>query len=543
MAIPKNLEDVGYNQATLPMDVDAIVRESLIRIFNLTGDNGQPLDPYDEKYLDMMEQNSGLDPVNSGAGSLIRQFVFLEGKILGFIFQQFIYKVQPIQVALELPVILAQPPQLLRKIKEIIQGIKDLINDVIEFFTDTLNWVLSQVAGEIFDINIPVPPLEFNILGIRIPLPSIDNLNKLGKEPFLENLTDKALELKDKISSANERIKNLSEKINPDIAAMQVGLVDLLNEQLKKLLSIDYQLVNEFYEVAYKIHTDVIIEKNNIVKGVLESRELSYRFNNRGDELEDIIDYINANSQQQKYLTDYSGIVSRLTNAPDRMIEILESEENQIEDIINQYKLESNETLNEDFQELDVTLNELNQQLSELRAEIGEVNTEIDDTYDGIDNIKENERPILTGVAAAAASETIEQLKEQIKKDKNELAQESPASVFLEQIIDLIIGVVKSPFDMIINILVKIIEAIIEFFKELPLPTFSKIKEFFSDLIGLGIPNKMEEAITNIVQSVTGAGEQFEPVLENIAKFLPWLFVEVATQFIAGVVQPLPLPI
>jgi hydrogenase maturation factor len=61
MAIPKKLEEVGYNQATVKMDVDALTRESMIRLFSLVDDAGQTLGEFDESYLDKMETNPGLN--------------------------------------------------------------------------------------------------------------------------------------------------------------------------------------------------------------------------------------------------------------------------------------------------------------------------------------------------------------------------------------------------------------------------------------------------------------------------------------------------
>jgi len=147
------------------------------------------------------------------------------------------------------------------------------------------------------------------------------------------------------------------------------------------------------------------------------------------------------------------------------------------------------------------------------------------------------------GLMVIEASKTINDLKEQIKLDRNELAQESPASAWIDSMTDLIIGVIKSPIDIVINIISKIIEGILEFVKELPLPTFTKIKEFFSDLLGLANPEKMQEIISNLIIESSGAGEQFDPVIENIVKFLPWLFVEIAKTFITSVAEPLPIPI
>jgi len=544
MAIPKKTEDVGYNQATVSMDVDALTREAMIRLFSLVDDVGEPLGEYDEAYLDKMETNTGLNPDDSGAASLVKQFILLEGKILGFLFQQFLSMVKPIQTALELPKLLTNPPQLIQKIKDIIEGIKDLIEDVVTFFTDTLNWFLGLLLGEIMDVNIPIPPLEFSILGITIPIPSIDTLGKIGKEPYIENLTDNVKGLKDKIETSRSKIQNLTDKINPNIEAYQVGMVALLTEQIIKLISVDYQLTNEFWDKAYQIHEEVLLKKDKIVRDKLnDKQEENYKFVNRTDELDAMKKYLEDNAEEKNYIFNYTGNETTLLNMADSILEILEKEEKEIEDTVNNYKMESNSDLKTKFDALDVILNEYTEELLILKNDLSETSSDIDDSKENRQKIYDNERAMLMAGGATAAVATIKALRDSIKEDTAKIAEESPASAYAEAIKDLIIGVIKSPIDMIINIISKIIEGIVEFITELPIPTFTKIKEFFSDIIGLANPEKMEEIISAMIIDITGAGEQFLPVVENVVSFLPWLFVEIAKTFITSVVEPLPIPI
>jgi len=544
MAIPKKLEEVGYNQATVKMDVDALTRESMIRLFSLTDDAGNTLGEYDELYLEKMKTNPGLDPEDSGAASLVKQFIFLEGKILGFLFQQFISMTKPITIALELPSLLTNPPQLVQKIKEIIEGIKDLIEDVVTFFTDTLNWFLGLLLGEIMDVNIPIPPLEFSILGITIPIPKIDNLGKIGKEPFIENETDNVKKLKNKIAIARDKIKNLTDKINPDIEAYQVGLVALLTQQIIKLFSVDYQLTDEYWDKAYQIHEEVLLQKDKIVRDKLnDKQEKDYKFVNRANELKSLKKYLEDNATEKRHLFKYTGDEATLINMPDVILEILEKEEKEIEDTVNNYKMESNSDLKTKFEKLDEKLIIYTEELLKLKKDINETISDIDDSKEARQKIYDNQRDMLMGGGATAAAATIQALKDSIKKDTAKIAEESPASAYAEKIKDLIIGVIKSPIDMIINIISKVIEGILEFIKELPLPTFNKIKEFFSDLLGLANPEKMQEVISKMIIDISGAGEEFLPVVENIVTFLPWLFVEIAITFVTSVVEPLPIPI
>jgi len=546
MAIPKNLEEVGYNQAVVKMDVDALTRESMIRLFSLVDDAGNTLGEYDELYEEKAKTNTGLNPDDSGAASLVKQFILLEGKILGFLFQQFISMTKPITTALELPQILTNPPQLVQKIKDIIDGIKDLIEDVITFFTDTLNWFLGLLLGEIMDVNIPIPPLEFSILGITIPIPTIDTLGKIGKEPFVENLTDNVKNLKDKIASARDRIKNLTDKINPDIEAYQVGMVALLTAQISKLLSVDVEQNYEYYDKAMQIQTEVILEKDKIVREYLNEKKKidEYKFVNQTANLESFKTSLDTNTEEVDYLKVWiPEDDTNLLNMADNILEILETEEKQIEDTVNNYKMESNTGFKTKFDLLDQKLIVYTEQLLTIKKEISETGSDIDESKNNRQKIFDNERDMLMAGGAAAAAATIAALKKSIRDDTKKMAEESPASAYAEKLKDLIIGVVKSPIDMIINLISKIIEGIVEFIKQLPLPKFTKIKEFFEDLLGLAKIEKMQEVISEMIIDISGAGEEFLPVVENVVSFLPWLFVNIATTFVTSVVEPLPIPI
>lgn len=547
MAIPKKLEEVGFNQAIVKMDVEALTRESMIRLFSLTDDAGETLGEYDELYLDKMKTNPGLDPDDSGAASLIKQFVLLEGKILGFLFQQFLSMVKPIQTALELPQLLTQPLELIRKIKEIIDGIKDLINDVITFFTDTLNWFLGLLLGEIMAVNIPIPSLELSILGITIPIPEIDTLGKFGKEPFLEKLTDKVNDLKDNIASARERIKSLTDKINPDIDTYQVAGIGLLVAQLSKLLSVDVELTSEYWIKANQIHEEILLKKDEIIKGKLnDTQTKNYKFVDRTDLLNSYKETLDNNSTEKNYIKVWTGDEDVLLTMADKILELIETEELELEETINNYAMENDEELANDFDDLDVILITYTEELLAIYDEIASTYSDINDTKDNKKLMEDNYRDMLLvagGIAATEVANTIQELKDEIKVDTKKLGEESPASAWIESMTDLIIGVIKSPIDIIINIISKAVEGILEFIKELPVPTFTLIKEFFADLLGLADPEKMNEVISGFIMDVSGAGEQFLPVIENVVSFLPWLFVEIAKTFITSVVEPLPIPI
>jgi len=53
----------------------------------------------------------------------------------------------------------------------------------------------------------------------------------------------------------------------------------------------------------------------------------------------------------------------------------------------------------------------------------------------------------------------------------------------------------------------------------------------------------MQTVLSEMIIDITGAGDEFLPVIENVVTFLPWLVVEIAKTFIVSVVEPLPIPI
>ena len=543
MSIPTNLEKVGYNEATVNMDVDAMVRESMIRLFSLVDDAGNKLDPYDEKYNEYAETNTGLDYNNSGAATLVRQFVLLEGKIMGFVFQQFLYMTKPITTALELPQLLAKPPQLISKIKEIIEGIKKLIDDIVTFFTDTLQWFMDLLMSEIMSINIPVPSFDFSILGITIPIPAIDNLGKVGTEPYVENLTDSVMAAKDKLKSLRLQISNIKDAIDPASKEYKGGTMELVDEQVNKLLTVDVQKFGEFYDIAMKIQNNVILEKDKIVRKELKEKKVTgrYTFVDRTDELQDVKAYIDDNTETKKHIPLYNGKISTLIDAPSVIMSIIETEEKEIEQTINNHNMESSKSLNKQFKEIDRTLISYMDQLNEVWKQLRDISADVDAYADTKKEVSNSGPDLIIGGSIEAARQQIDKLEDEVKATISEIMKDSPATAWAEKLAGTMIGVIKSPIEAIISIITKIIEGIIEFLKQLPFPTFAKIKEFFSDLIGLANPDKMQEVVSKMITEISGAGEEFKPVIDNVVKFVPWLVTETAANFVASLAEPLPI--
>jgi hypothetical protein len=528
--IPENLEEVGFNDATVMMDVDALTRESMIKMFDKKDTNGNPMDPYDDAYFE-----SGLPTSDEpGMASLIRQFILLETKILGFLFQQFLYMVKPIQIALELPSLLSDPKKLAEKIKEIIESIKQLIDDIIEFFTDTKNWFFDKIFGQFLDINIPIPEMILKIIGIDITIPSIDNLNLFGKDPYLEKLDGTGVQaIKDKMAEIRKKLQKLKDSSNININSMQYALLGTLVTALALLTTVLWEETDEFYDVAYKIHEEVL-KKQKLVKAKLVKTNNKNTMVNSSKAIKDIkieLDNYTVNDNGIKTYLDSD----RLKEISEELIEIIDDEEQTTTDVINRYKLEKDKTFKKKIDTIDNKIYKLYLQLSPLRKNIDNTKSEMTLKEEAIALIKENMRDFVAGGAVVA----INLLKDELQELKDKIADISPATAWMEQTLDLMIGIIKAPIDLIIGLISKLFEGILQFLEELPLPSFEKIKEFFSDIISLPNIDKMGEVIAGFLD----VPEELAATLENIMKFLPWLFITTAGEFVSSVANPLPIPI
>lgn len=566
--IPKNLVEVGYNDATVMMDVDALTRESMIKMFDLKDKNGNPMDSYDDAYFE-----SGLPTSDEpGMASLIEQFILLETKILGFLFQQFLYMVKPIQIALELPQLLLDPKKLAEKIKEIIESIKKLIEDVIEFFTDTKNWFIDKIVGDFLDINIPIPEIILSLIGIEITIPAIDNLNLFGKAPYLENLDgtgianmaekmkeaqqklqdyidgkiDKAKsninenfdgsgidKIKTKLADTRKKLQSLKDSSNININTMQYAILGTLITSLGLLTSVLWEETDDFYDVAYKIHLEVM-KKQKLVKVKLKKMDKKNTMVNSTKVIIGIKEELNNYTENEYKIKTYLD-KDRLKEIPDELIEIIDDEEETTTDVINKYKLKKDQTFKKKIDAIDKKIYELYLQLSPLRFTIDNTKEEMTEKEKAIALMKDNMRDFISVGAAAA----ITLLEDEIKSLINMIADISPASAWKEKTLDIIIDIIRSPIDLIVGLISKLFEGILQFLEELPLPSFEKIKEFFTDILSLPNLEKMGEFIADILN----IPPELSATLENIMKFLPWLFVTTAGTFVTSLANPLPIPI
>ena len=537
--IPVDLIDVGFNDATVKLDVESLVRESMIKLFNVTNDSGNLLDPYDSAYF-----NSGLPTSDDpGVASMIKQFILLEGKILGFLFQQFLYMVKPIQIALQLPSLLAQPKKLIQEIKKIIEGIKKLIQDITKFFTKTKDWFFETLMGDFLNINIPIPEIPLNLLGIEITIPSIDKGGLFSDDtwekkglpnPYKQNLTPEVKETASKLKELRKKLQSIKDKSNSKINSMQNGLLEALIATLS-LLYISLLEESIGYSNIMKDIYKEVLKKQDLVSVIMIKRKVKYTKRDKSKEIDDLIKESLRFTVKDDIKTP--GNIQKLEIFADKLAEIVDDEEEYLTDIIDKNKLKSDATFNKNLKKIDDNISDLYQKSRQERLDINNTLDEIKNNKSETDLIKSN----LRGIAVMGASTLLEKQKieEEIKKLKEKLVILSPATAWIEAQIDFIVGIIRSPIDFIVGLISKIFQGIIEFIKQLPRPTFNKIKEFFRDIVSIPNVDKMGDTLSEFLNvPIELAG-----TVTNVMNVLPWLVVTVGKEFIFSVVQPLPIPI
>lgn len=522
--IATNFETVGISEtASVSIDVDAMVRKAMIKLFGLKDANGNDMDEYDDAYLDAGLPSEKKDSDDPGMPSLTRGFIIFETETLSFMFQQVLYILTPIKTALELPQYLANPQALIEKIKEIIENIKKMIEDVTKFITDTKQWFIDTLLGGLADINVPIPEITITILGVDITLPKIDKNDLFNTDtwlkkdppqenPFEEKNLDKITKLKDDVLELQKKLSNLKDNIK-DIMDNMIKTLTELQVQLKSVL---YKPVYEYFELVYELH-NVIVQKmadansvDNLSKTELEAIQT---------ELENITD--------KDGLIIFNGSVARLLAIPSELTAISVKEL----EFVTSYYTEKGITL---------AMDQINQIKSDMVDKLTELTTPIDE-------LKENIQAILDIKDAALdeLSENVEQIEQEIrdkiKEKMDEIISLSPATAWILSMVNLFINIVKAPINFIIDLITKLMEGVIEFLQELPIPTFEKFKEFFGDLLGLANVSKMSDFVTGILESLAPFADP--DLIAKIAEFLPDLIITTGVKFIDSIVKPLPIPI
>jgi len=526
--IAQNFETVGISDtASVSIDVDAMVRKAMIKLFELKDANGNQMNEYDNAYFD-----AGLPTTDEpGMPSLTKSFIIFETETLSFLFQQVLYILTPIKTALELPQLLTNPKALIEKIKEIIDNVKKMIDDVTTFLTDTKQWFIDTLLGGLADINIPIPEITITILGVDITLPKIDKKGLFDTDTYKEKLDGKAGELKTKITDLKKELSQIKDKANENISKLQDNVLVSLQELKTQLNAILYQIVYEYYELSYQLH-EKILEKENLAVIYMNNNNIGYISTDIVNRTNDILLIKTEldNITNKDGLKIFNDTIVRLIEIPSDLTSILTNEIESLTTLITNKNIVLVTT------EIDDTIETLKNSISEKLTEMIQPQDDLIKNQEGIDKI-------LASVKNFTGNLTLrkKQIEDKIKETYDELVNLSPATAWIQKMIDLFLNIIKAPIDFIIALITKLMEGVIEFLKELPLPTFTKFKEFFSDLLGLANVSKMSDFVNSLLESLAPLANP--DLIAKISEFLPDLIVTIGVKFITSIVEPLPIPI
>jgi Sec-independent protein translocase protein TatA len=681
----------------------------MIILFDVKDSNGNNMDKYDDSYFKLALYGFNTSHSDPGASTLIKSFCELEIKILSFLFQQILYIISPIKIALELPGLLSSPKQLMNKIKQIIKDILKLIIDVKELFSETSNWFFNKLFEPIDNINIPLSDFSLNILGIGIGIPLLDKKGLFETNVYHENLDDNNVIIKKKRLKVLKKELNLikdqsklnniefqnsllamivavteivvimlwektddcflvlekiqkevdkKEKLTKYFLSNKISVISLLNNVLDSsknditniinpiqfqdievngfnyfiiynnninnfgtgvrtcnaIINFNKNLIeniksNDIFdnEIYINRKTKILININkdnesilNLIKNInlkrIEYENKTKNINNIKGQQKNIKKYFDSlniqlnifirnniniinelisintyeinqielsinkfpiiNERNLKYyniyknniysftivrriLKKFNGNPLELKNDIESLAELIDDEEQSIEEIINYYLLRRNLTFKHDVDIIDKNISDLYLGYNIFKKELDELQNEYDSNKKLEEDTKKSFRP-------SALTNTMNQQKE-IKKEilglEKEISDISPASVYKEHSTDLMIGVITAPIDIFIGILLKLMQGVTEFLNQLPLPTFSKLKDFFKSILNLPNVSELEILIIGMIIDIVVDLDKNNPTLINAMKIIPLIMVTVITNFIETILKPLPIPI
>lgn len=544
--IPANLESIGSSEvSSISIDVDSIVRDAMVKLFSLTDENGSPLGNDDDAINDMREIGFSASKDDSGASALIDGFARTEINIMSFFFQQILAFTYPIKTALELPPLLKKPPKLAKKVKTIIKMITDLIKDVMEVITNTEQWFIGLALPSIAEINIPIPELTISLLGIDIVIPEIDINSKFDTDMFKENLLGKIPdlpEMKIEMGILNDAVR-MAKKLNDpqfqELASLVIGITTMA---ISALTMPYIEESKEFYDLVIDLHKQILYKQEYIVYITRLYKKNKYVTLNNISVLKGIKSEL-ENTETKDSVSRYLGDIDELLEIPDKLLEVVDDEEETLMAYVVDKGLNNKKIVKDRFAEIDKEINKILDKINEKKIELKE-------TKDLIAENQENNKIVnnmLTALSGAAVAEIISELEisEKLNELKDELITDSPVTVWMQQMLKTIIGVVETPIKFIIDLIKLVLESIQEFVGQLPVPTFAKTRELFEDVISLSDLESMREMITTkILETLSLTDEQLKTaqvVLDNVMKFLPELITNIGIEFVKAFANPLPL--
>lgn len=180
-------------------------------------------------------------------------------------------------------------------IPKIIQAIED----IKKMLTDTKNWLFEQILGPIYDINIPIPEIDFDLgtiipfLPIKLSFPEIDNLKMFSSNtPFNLDITPDKLssdwltETLDKAKKEKEALENEFKEKQKALKEISQNKIAVLTNQLNLNPSdtnLKKQLVDE------KIKLNVLNKQVGLSKKeyIQKTNALKYKLKTNNNNVED----------------------------------------------------------------------------------------------------------------------------------------------------------------------------------------------------------------------------------------------------------------
>lgn len=461
----------------------------------------------------------------------------------------------------------------LNELKNKAKNIKKEVNNISKLTDNDINKLIADIADKDFEIN------------------KIKDCNNQENKDLLDT----------SISAMSTCLQTLKNMIFMSVFDLSKTIIEAHNDVIvekKKLLDeylFKYVLTTNAIKVNYSKYDDIVKElKNqniivdnlnsgiisgitidvkgdtnyvmNVVEntvGVIKNYKVSYltyKYTSKLDVFQKIYDELDKDKvvlstykigNKNGYRYGYNGDLKYLKTLTNTLIDGFETEELDLEEDINRYKIEDNKKILEKINKINDLLDK-----SYVKNLIKTKETYISPTYD--DNTKKNlkklnitippENITITGITIDSyrtriinhktnIDELFTQIKDielqlndfkkrvnesgvkgnvdktnddkkikilQLEKEKlvKHLKQVSPESVMKSTIQQLLLKLLSFPIQIITNLMTELFSGVIEFITSLPLLVFSKITDFFNNLLDLPSKDGMKKTMSTAISSV-----------------------------------------
>jgi prefoldin subunit 5 len=461
----------------------------------------------------------------------------------------------------------------INELKDKVKDINKTIKNVSKNADDDVSKLINDIADKDYQIN------------------KIKDSNNQDNKDFLDT----------SISTMETCLQSLKNMIFMSVYDLAKTVIEAHNDVIlekKKILDdylIKYVLPKNGIKVNYSKYEDVIkdLKNNNVVVDKLNSgvftgttidvkgdtnyvinvvattvglftnykvSYITYKFTSKLDEFQKIYDELDKNKvivntykvgSKKGYTYGYKGDLNYLKLLSNKLIDGFDTEELDLEEDINKYKIENNYEILQQINKINDLLDK-----SHIKNLVKTKETYTSPTYD--DNTKKNlkklgitippENVTVTGITIdsyrtriATHESNIDDLFKQIKEVENQLndfkkrvnesgvkgnvdtksddtkiktlqsekdvlvkklKQVSPESCMKSTIQQLLLKLLSFPIQIIVNLITQLFSGVIEFITSLPLLVFNKITDFFNKLLQLPSKDGMNKTMTSAINSV-----------------------------------------